>query len=119
MFKTNVLSERVEFFDVGSGEKRLNPRMIIDSITAHKLEANDIDEIILQAENSKYKNDLCGVKIRLFELKRDYVRAFVEHLNHQDHIKYVFSWLTDTFDRLKQEEIEWKKEQGFEVIEEV
>mmetsp|Transcript_24222 Transcript_24222/g.30018 ORF Transcript_24222/g.30018 Transcript_24222/m.30018 type:complete len:84 (-) Transcript_24222:707-958(-) len=83
--------------------------MIIDSISAHKLEEHDIDEIIKQAEHSKYKMDLCGVKIRLFELKQDYVRAFTEHLNDPAHIKYVFAWLTDTLERLKAEEIEWKR----------
>ena len=68
------------------------------------------------AESSKFKNDLCGVKIRLFELKKDYVRAFTEHLNHPEHTKYVFLWLTETFDMLEKEEIEWKRQMGFEII---
>ena len=97
---------------------RVNPRLIIDSISAHKLEPNDIDELLAEAEKKHLRNDLCGVKIKLFELKKDYCRAFTEHLNHPDHIKYVFSWLMDTLDLLRNEEIEWKRMHGFQIIEE-
>jgi hypothetical protein len=34
------------------------------------------------------------------------------------YFKHVFGWLSTTFDKLKKEEIIWKKENNFEVIEE-
>lgn len=42
----------------------------------------------------------------------------MEHLNDFYYFKYVFGWLTDTFEMLKKEDIAWKKENGFTVIEE-
>ena len=116
LFYPSQLNDRVEFFDDGASQLRINPGMIIDSISAHKLEAQDIDEVIDIAEKNKFKSDLCGVMIRLFELKKDFVRAFTEHLNHPAFTKYVFTWLTDTFEMLQREEIEWKRQNGFEII---
>lgn len=82
------------------------------------MKAEHIDEIIELASSHKSSSSLAGVKIRLYEIKRDYQKAFMEHLNDPAHFKYVFTWLTETFDMLLAEEREWKKKMGYEVIHE-
>ncbi len=74
--------------------------------------------MIKLAEHARETSGLTAFKISLYESKAEYQKAFGEHLICNDYFKYVFVWLTTTFDKLKKEEILWKKENGFEVIEE-
>ena len=93
---------------------KLDTRLMIDSMEAIKFKDEDIDVFIKLAEQAEKNStqNFSKVKICLYEAKRDYVRAFIEHLNSHEQLKYVFGWLSETFDMLKVEEIKWKREKG-------
>ena len=49
------------------------------------------------------------IKIALYENKEDYVQAFLLYLNSDTLKVKVFKWLTDTIEKLKIEEKNWKQ----------
>ena len=49
------------------------------------------------------------IKIALYENKEDYVQAFLLYLNSDTLKVRVFKWLTDTIEKLKIEENNWKQ----------
>ena len=52
---------------------------------------------------------LYEIKIALYENKEDYVEAFLMYLNSDVLKVKVFKWLTDTIEKLKIIEKEWKQ----------
>ena len=91
---------------------------MFDALKVVPLEDVHIDQLITLAKASRNtSSSLARVKIQLYEKKKDYPEAFMQHLNEESERKYIFSWISETFESLKKEAIEWKREQG--ILEEV
>lgn len=86
--------------------------LINEALESFQLQEDDIDKLIKIANMLKIKTGLCRVKISLFEAKKDYQQAFMEHLNHESVKGFVFAWINKIFEKLKAEELEWKRENG-------
>ena len=96
----------------------LNEQLMFDALKVVPLEDVHIDQLIALAKASRNtSSSLARVKIQLYEKKKDYPEAFMQHLNEESERKYIFSWISETFESLKKEAIEWKREQG--ILEEV
>lgn len=89
----------------------------MSAIKVVPLKEDHIKELLELCENileSGATNiNIYQVKIKLFEKREDYYSAFLQYLNQESERKQIFNWLNETLEKLKREEIEWKREQGF------
>ena len=72
LFRSKFGREKSLFFDDSNKHNVLDASTIIHALRAVILKREDIDQIIAIAENCKTSTNMCGVKIELFELKKDY-----------------------------------------------
>ena len=57
----------------------------------------------------KLKSPLLKVRIQLYENKKDYAEAFIQHLNHIQHKKNIFQWIYEKFVELQKLEFEFNE----------
>ena len=78
----------------GEDDSGIDEKLVIETLRAIPIKVEHIDELIdLVPGASSNQLKLVLVKIQLFESKKDYVEAFMLHINSEPLKKIVFKWL--------------------------